>query len=559
MPDDAFEPKIVAFTCTWCGYPSANLAGVNKIQYPPNVRIVRVMCSGSVEPSIIMDAFEHGADGVIVIGCLIDNCHYVSGNKSAQERVDALKELFDIMGLDSKRLRTEWINASERYKFAKSVTDFVEEVRALGALPLPVERKEKEDRTREQTIASVKSLIEDTGAFDCVECGKCTTVCPVAKFDTEFAPRAIVLRAMEGIVDNISTDRDIWTCITCEQCNVMCPYKVDYTGFIRGMREEATTVGAAPLCSKGGLIHAAQRIMANSDLKQNRLMWVKEDMKVADKGEVFYFVGCLPHYDAIFRDREGLSMTSICESAVRLMNKAGVVPIVSNDEKCCGHDLNWTGDESNFEKLMDHNMKLIKASGAKKVVFTCPECYRTFNMDYSDLIGELGFETQHIADYLKELIDSGQLKVDHVKGEPFRFTYHDSCRLGRHSGVYDSPRELAAAMTGCEFVEMPNTRDKAVCCGVAGWANCNTNAKRMQVDRIIEAKKTGADRMLLFCPKCQIHLRCAVQDKVHVDKALVDVVIEDFTVAMARIMGLIPAEKSKDNKGLEKTKAVEGV
>jgi Fe-S oxidoreductase/coenzyme F420-reducing hydrogenase delta subunit len=549
MAEDRFEPKIVAFTCTWCGYPSANLAGVNKIQYPPNVKIVRVMCSGSVEPSVMMDAFEHGADGVIVIGCLIDNCHYVSGNKKAQERVDALKELFDIMGLDSRRLRTEWINASERTRFAKSVTDFVEEVRALGPLPLPKRAAPKGGRTRDQTATSVKRLIEDTGAFDCVECGKCTTVCPVAKFDTEFAPRAIVLRAMEGIVENISTDRDIWTCVTCEQCNSMCPYKVDYSGFIRGMREEATAVGAAPICSKGGIIHAAQRIMANSDLKQDRLRWVEDDMKVADKGDVFYFVGCLPHYDAIFKDREGLSMTSISGSAVRLMNKAGVVPVVSNEEKCCGHDLNWTGDEEDFEKLMKYNVELVKRSGAKKVVFTCPECYRTFNMDYADLLGELGFETQHIADYLKELIDSGRLKADGGKGEAFKFTYHDSCRLGRHSGVYDSPRALAASMEGCEFVEMANTRDKAVCCGVAAWANCNANAKRMQVDRVVEAKKTGADRMLLFCPKCQIHLRCAVQDKVHVDKAMVDVVIEDFTVAMARMMGLLPPEKKAAQKG----------
>src|SRR4030042_1545380 len=136
MSDDAFEPKIVAFTCTWCGYPSANLAGVNKIQYPANIRIVRVMCSGSVEPGVIVDAFEHGADGVMIFGCLMDNCHYVSGNKRAQERMDALKRLFDILGLDSGRLRAEWISASERAKFARTVTEFVDDVRALGPIQI---------------------------------------------------------------------------------------------------------------------------------------------------------------------------------------------------------------------------------------------------------------------------------------------------------------------------------------------------------------------------------------------------------------------------------------
>ena len=536
---ERFEPKIIAFTCTWCGYPSANLAGVNKIQYPANIRIVRVMCSGSVEPGVIMDAFESGADGVIVIGCLMDNCHYVSGNKKAQERVDALKKLFDIVGMDSKRLRTEWINASERTKFAKTVNEFVDEVRSLG--PLKISKKAaKKPRSREQTVAAVKQLIDDTGAFDCVECGKCTTVCPIAKFDTNFAPRTIVLRAMEGIVDNIAKDRDIWTCVTCEQCNSMCPYKVDYSGFIRGMREEAVEFGAAPLCSQGGVIHSAQRIMAGSSLKQNRLDWVKEDMKIADKGDVFYFVGCLPHYDAIFYDRNDLRLQDTCEAAVRIMNKAGVIPVVSNDEKCCGHDLNWTGNEDDFEKLMDHNLELIKKSGAKKVVFTCPECYRTFKMDYQDLAGNLEFELIHISDYVRQLAESGALKLDGGKHEKFTFSYHDSCRMGRHSGIYDSPRELAKSFSGAKFVEMENTRDKAVCCGVSAWSNCNANAKKIQVDRVLEAKKVGADRLLMFCPKCQIHMKCAIQDKVPVDPALVDVKLEDFTVALARLLNLMP-------------------
>jgi Fe-S oxidoreductase/coenzyme F420-reducing hydrogenase delta subunit len=535
----AFEPKIVAFACTWCGYPSATLAGVHKIEYPPNVTIVRVMCTGSVDSAVIMDSFEHGADGVIVIGCLMDNCHYVSGNKKAQERIDALKKLFDVMGIDGRRLRTEWVNASERVKFAKTVREFVEEVRVLGPLPLPKEKKTKKPRTKEQTVAAVKKLIDDTGAFDCVECGKCTTVCPVAKLDPNFAPRTVVLRAMEGIVDNIAKDKDIWSCNTCEQCNTMCPYKVDYSGFIRGMREEAAEYGAAPLCSQGGLIHGVQRMMAKADLKQNRLGWVDKDMKITDKGDVLYFVGCLPHYDAIFYERQDLSLQKICKSAVKIMNKAGIVPVVSNDEKCCGHDLNWTGNEEDFEKLMEHNLELIKKSGAKKVVFSCPECYRTFKMDYQDLAGDLEFEIVHIADFVKQLADSGELKLHAAQESSFTFSYHDSCRLGRHSGIYDSPRELAKAFSGAKFVEMENTKDKAICCGVSAWSNCNANAKKMQVDRVVEAKKLGADRLLMFCPKCQIHFKCAIQDKVPVDPSAVDVKVEDYTVALARLLGLI--------------------
>ncbi len=537
---EQYQPKIVAFACTWCGYPSASLAGVNKMEYPPNVSVIRVMCTGSVEPGVIMDAFERGADGVMVFGCVMDNCHYVSGNKKAQERIDAMKRLFDVMGLDSRRLRTEWLNASERIRFVQSVREFVDDVRSLGPLPLKRLKAAKKQKSKEETVASVKQLIEDTGAFDCVECGKCTTVCPVAKFDQEFAPRTIVLRAMEGIVDNISKDRDVWTCVTCEQCNAMCPYKVDYTGFIRGMREQAAECGAQPSCSQGGLIHSAQRIMANGSMKQKRTDWVLPDTKVADKGDIFYFVGCLPHYDEIFYDRKDLAMQRIAESAVRIMNAAGIVPVVSNEEKCCGHDLNWTGDEDNFEKLMDHNLEVIRNSGAKKVVFTCPECYRTFRMDYQDLAGDLGFEVVHFSDFVKQLSDEGKLDATKTKSSSGTFSYHDSCRMGRHTGIYDSPRALAKSFSGSKFVEMENTKDKAVCCAVSAWSNCNANAKRIQVDRVVEAKRVGADRLLMFCPKCQIHLKCAVQDKVPVDPALVSVKIEDFTVAYAKLLGLIP-------------------
>ena len=549
MAEDPFEPEIIAFTCTWCGYPSANLAGVNKIEYPPNVKIIRVMCSGSVESAIIMDAFERGADGVIIIGCLMDNCHYVTGNKRAQERIDAMKDLFDVLGLDSRRLRTEWINASERTKFAKAVTEFVEEVRELGPLPFAQEKK-SEPPTKDETVAEVKQIIEDTGAFDCVECGKCTTVCPIATYDTEFAPRTIVLRAMEGIVENIANDRDIWTCIACEQCNAMCPYKVDYSGFIRGMREEAAKYGAAPLCSQGGLIHSVQRIMAKTDLEQKRLDWVKDDMKIADKGEVFYFVGCLPHYDAIFKDRD-LGLQDICESAVRIMNKAGLTPVVSNEEKCCGHDLMWTGNENDFERLMEHNVDLIKRSGAKKVVFTCPECYRTFNADYQDLMGDFEFELIHISDFVKQLLESGEIDAADFAKSPYRFAYHDSCRLGRHSGIYDSPRTLAEAFSGGNYIEMERTKDKAACCGVSAWTNCNANVKKMQIERLQEARRLGADKLLMFCPKCQVHFNCAVQDEIPVDRSEVDVDVEDFTVAMARLLSLM-----SDRKG-EKAEAEE--
>ncbi|MCJ7464074.1 MAG: hydrogenase iron-sulfur subunit, partial [Thermoplasmata archaeon] len=128
--------KIVAFCCNWCSYAGADLAGVSRFQYPPNARIVRVMCSGRVEPQFILRAFELGADGVLVAGCHIGDCHYVSGNEKAQKKIEATKDLIDQLGIGSTRLRLEWISASEGSKFAETMKDFIEHLKGLGPNPL---------------------------------------------------------------------------------------------------------------------------------------------------------------------------------------------------------------------------------------------------------------------------------------------------------------------------------------------------------------------------------------------------------------------------------------
>ena len=130
---DGFEPKIVGFLCNWCSYAGADLAGVSRIQYPPNIRIIRVMCSGSIDPAFILEAFKDGADGVLVAGChLPSDCHYISGNFKALRRITLLKKVLQDFGIEPERLRLEWISASEGDKFAAVVRDMVEEIKKLG-------------------------------------------------------------------------------------------------------------------------------------------------------------------------------------------------------------------------------------------------------------------------------------------------------------------------------------------------------------------------------------------------------------------------------------------
>jgi F420-non-reducing hydrogenase iron-sulfur subunit len=140
---DGFEPKIIGFLCNWCSYAGADLAGVSRIQYPTNIRIIRVMCSGRIDPAFIFEAFKDGADGVLVAGChLPSDCHYISGNFKALRRITLLKETLKELGIEPERVRLEWVSASEGDKFATIVRDMVEDLKKIG--PNPVKNMEAE-------------------------------------------------------------------------------------------------------------------------------------------------------------------------------------------------------------------------------------------------------------------------------------------------------------------------------------------------------------------------------------------------------------------------------
>lgn len=131
MAED-FEPRILAFCCNWCSYSGADLCGVSRFQYPPNIRIIRVMCSGRVEPIFVLKAFKAGMDGVMVLGCHPGDCHYISGNESAKVQMEKTFELCRSLGIDEGRMKLEWVSASEGKRFSEVVTEFTEQIRRLG-------------------------------------------------------------------------------------------------------------------------------------------------------------------------------------------------------------------------------------------------------------------------------------------------------------------------------------------------------------------------------------------------------------------------------------------
>ncbi len=130
--EESFEPVIIGFCCNWCSYAGADLAGVSRQQYPPNLRIIRVMCSGMVHPNLVIDALTKGADGVLICGCHPGDCHYLEGNLKAENRKEAIELMLEDFGIEPERFRLEWVSASEGPRFAEVIREMTETVRALG-------------------------------------------------------------------------------------------------------------------------------------------------------------------------------------------------------------------------------------------------------------------------------------------------------------------------------------------------------------------------------------------------------------------------------------------
>jgi len=154
----SFEPKLMGFLCNWCSYAGADLAGVSRYQYPPEIRIVKVMCSARVDPDIVLEMFIQGADGVFVGGCHIGDCHYIKGNYYAQQRIKVVKRLLGKCGLELGRLRLEWVSASEGERFAKLMTEFTKQVTELGPSPVSGEQP---DIKKLKLLFAAKNVVED--------------------------------------------------------------------------------------------------------------------------------------------------------------------------------------------------------------------------------------------------------------------------------------------------------------------------------------------------------------------------------------------------------------
>lgn len=374
----------------------------------------------------------------------------------------------------------------------------------------------------------IEKMIRDYALYQCLECGKCSASCPRMLTGKEYSPRLLAQKLISERDDELFIENSVWECLTCSLCEERCPSGVNISQVILEMRTLlARDKGLKGYRAHDGALHSWMRMMTSPELKQNRLGWVTDDLRIAESGPVAYFTGCAPYFDVFFAGIQ-VDTLSIARNSVRLLNFLDIEPVLLKNERCCGHDLLWTGDRENFETLCRLNYEAFKAAGIREVVVSCPECYTMLGTYMPQVIPECDLKVTLLIELLEKEVRKG--------GKTFkplarRATYQDPCRLGRGSGCYEAPRYLMRQVPGLELREMENSGRGAICCGNNGFINCDAYSKRIQVQRLREVADTGADLLVTACPKCMIHLTCALRDPVRSGKTKVE--IRDLTGILA--------------------------
>jgi Fe-S oxidoreductase len=345
----------------------------------------------------------------------------------------------------------------------------------------------------------------------------------------QYSPRLLAQKLISERDDEAFIESSVWECLTCSLCQERCPSGVDISRVILEMRALlASEKGLKGYRAHDGALHSWMRMMTSPELKQNRLGWVSPELKTAETGKVAFFSGCAPYFDVFFAHL-GVDTLAIARDSVRLLNFLDIEPVLLKNERCCGHDLLWAGDRENFETLCRLNYEEFKKAGIEEIIVSCPECYSMLGTHMPEVIPECDIKVTLLLDLLQKEVRKG--------GKAFKpldaaVTYQDPCRLGRMSGCYEAPRYLLGQIPGLVLREMENSGRGSICCGNSGFINCDAYSKNIQVQRLQEVRATGAQLLVTACPKCMIHLSCAMRDPARSGK--IDAAIRDLTSLLAQ-------------------------
>jgi Fe-S oxidoreductase len=358
----------------------------------------------------------------------------------------------------------------------------------------------------------IDEIIREKNLHVCVECGKCTASCPRMLSGKEYSPRLLAHKIIAEKDDEAFIENSVWECLTCGICEERCPSAVDISDFILETRALlAKKKGLKGYRSHDGALHSWMRMMTSPELQQNRMAWLEEDaLKVSEQGSIAYFTGCAPYFDVFFAEIE-VDTLSIAKDSIKMLNFLDIAPVVLKQERCCGHDLLWTGDRDNFENLCRLNYDELKSRGVEEVVVSCPECYQVLSKNMPQVIPEFDLKVTLLIDLLEREVHRGGKSFKPLNR---KVTFSDPCRLGRGAGHIEEPRRLLNKIPDLNLQEMESWGKGSLCCGNNGFINCDAYSKSIQVKKLTEAKATKADLLVTSCPKCMIHLTCAMRDPV---------------------------------------------
>ncbi len=506
---DLSDLRIVVFVCNWGPHAAFQALQDSGAGIPHEVRMIRIPCSGRISKSLLFRAFEMGADGVALVGCESGSCRYGSGTLNAERNVADTRGILDLLGLGEDRMCWTTFLPEDSAGLLAFLEEFKSRIAALGKSPVASAVRDDGDAVSVENGDAAAGLMASHGVYACQDCGKCSSACPLTLVGKPFSPRAMASTIIAGSVDSPTMDKDVWSCLTCGLCYDRCPSAVNFPEFIRDMRQIHRKRGANGQEAHGGFFQSLMRTMTSPDLNVRHWNWLPEGLKLDPRSKVLFFGGCAPYFDTYFKNHLGISTCDILVDSIRLLNFFDIFPAVLEGERCCGHDLLWSGDRESFLRLARLNVDAIERAGVEELVTACPECYRTFAHDYPARGVAVNFKVTHIHDLLEREIDKGAVGFEALER---KITFQDPCRLSRLENRAELPRKLLARLKPEQLEEMRDRGVSALCCGNCAWTGCDSYSKALQVKRLRQARDTGSDLLVTACPKCQIHLRCAMED-----------------------------------------------
>jgi Fe-S oxidoreductase len=367
--------------------------------------------------------------------------------------------------------------------------------------------------------------------YTCTECGRCSDNCPANAVGRPLSPKLLTLKLRDhgyekvplfkkkadkdakgeesAMVGELVSYDEIWSCTTCGACEEECPVFIEYIDKIIDMRRHLIETSQNPKTFNQILMQFEKTGNPFGKPAAKRADWIEElediPVKILDEGDevdVLYFVDSYGSYDP--------TVQATASAIVEGLHKAGVdFGILGPLEGDSGHQVRRMGEEGLFQLLVEQNMEALESVRFKKILTTDPHAFNTLKKDYP-----ANFDVYHYSQFFLNLIREGRLRLSKGVDGKDVYTYHDPCYLGRHSGLYNEPRELLHSIPGLKLVEMERSRDRSFCCGggdVMLWHEIEQEEMRMAEKRIQMARDAGANILVTACPFCFIHFEDAIK------------------------------------------------